>query len=270
MPHVTAHGVDIPVLGFGTWDVHGESAYRSVRAALEVGYRHVDTAQSYRNETQVGRAIVDSGVDRDDVFLVTKVATANAAPVDVDRSTQESLSRLGVDHVDLLLVHWPSDRAPIEATVEALDEQRQKGRTRLIGVSNYPSALLRRALAIAPVATDQVEHHVLLGQDAVQRVLDEHGLPLTAYSPLARGVPFDRPELVEIAEAHGRTPAQVALRWLLQRPGRIAIPRSENPEHIAANFDVLDFELSDEQMRRLDALPKDQRLVNPPFAPAWD
>ena len=270
MPYVTARGVDIPVLGFGTWDVHGESAYRSVRTALDVGYRHIDTAQGYHNETEVGRAIADSGVDRDEVFLVTKVTPANAAPVDVDRSTQESLSRLGVDHVDLLLIHWPSDRAPVEATVGALDEQREKGRTRLIGVSNYPSSLLRRALDVGPVATNQVEHHVLLGQEAVLRVLAEHELPLTAYSPLARGGLLDRPEVNEIADAHGKTPAQVAIRWLIQRPGRIAIPRSENPDHIAANFDVFDFELSDEQMRRLDGLPKEHRVVNPSFAPEWD
>jgi diketogulonate reductase-like aldo/keto reductase len=270
MRHVTARGVDIPVLGFGTWDVHGESAYRSVRTALDVGYCHIDTAQGYDNEPQVGRAIADSGVDRDEVFLVTKVTPWNAAPADVDRSTQESLSRLGVDHVDLLLIHWPSDRASVEATVEALDEQRQKDRTRLIGVSNYPTALLRRALAVAPVATNQVEHHVLLGQDAVLRVLGEHDLPLTAYSPLARGDLLSRTEVSEIADEVGRTWAQVAIRWLIQRPGRIAIPRSENPDHIAANFDVFDFELSDEQMRRLDELPKDHRLVSPPFAPEWD
>jgi 2,5-diketo-D-gluconate reductase B len=270
MHYATAHGVPIPVLGFGTWDVHGESAYRSVRAALDVGYRHIDTAQSYHNEQQVGRAIADSGVDRDDVFLVTKVSPRNAAPADVNRSTKESLQRLGVDHVDLLLIHWPNRRVPVEATVEALGEERDNGRTRLIGVSNYSSSLLRRALKVAPVATDQVEHHVLLGQDAVLGILGEHDLPLTAYSPLARGAMFDRPEVVDIAAAHRKTPAQVAIRWLIQRPGRIAIPRSENPDHIAANLDVFDFELSDDDMRRLDGLPKDHRLVDPPFAPAWD
>lgn len=270
MQYVTARGVDIPVLGIGTWDVHGESAYRSVRTALEVGYRHVDTAESYHNEHQVGRAVTDSGVDRDELFLVTKVSPRNAAPADVHRSTEESLRRLGVDYVDLLLIHWPNRRVPVEATVEALGEERDKGRTRLIGVSNYPSSLLRRALSVAPVATDQVEHHVLLGQDAVLRVLGEHGLPLTAYSPLARGAMFDRPEVVDVAAAHGKTPAQVAIRWLIQRPGRIAIPRSENPDHIAANLDVFDFELSDDDMRRIDGLPKDHRVVDPPFAPDWD
>ena len=270
MQHVSARGVDIPVLGFGTWDVHGDSAYRSVRAALEAGYRHIDTAQGYENEQYVGRAIADSGVDRDEVFLVTKVTPANARRDDVQRSTAESLSRLGVDHVDLLLIHWPSDRAPLEETVEALDREREAGHTRLIGVSNYPSALLRRALEVAPVATDQVEHHVLLGQDLLMGILAEHDLPLTAYSPLARGRVFRQPVLDEIAAAHGRSVAQVALRWVVQQPGRIAIPRSENPEHIAGNLEVFDFELSDDDMRRLDALPKDQRVVSPPFAPEWD
>lgn len=270
MQTVTARGVNIPVLGIGTWDVHGESAYRSVRTALDVGYRHIDTAQGYDNEEQVGRALADSGVERDQVFLVTKVTPDNAAPADVHRSTQESLQRLGVDHVDLLLIHWPNARVPVEATVEALDEQRDKGHTRLIGVSNYPSALLRRALEVAPVATNQVEHHVLLGQDAVLQVLGEHDLPLTAYSPLARKAMLDRPQVLDIAAAHGKTPAQVAIRWLIQRPGRIAIPRSENPDHIAANLDVFDFELSGDEMQRLDDLPKDHRVVNPPFAPDWD
>jgi 2,5-diketo-D-gluconate reductase B len=270
MQYVTAHGVTIPVLGLGTWDVHGKSAYRSVRAALEVGYRHIDTAQSYDNEREVGRAIADSGVERDELFVVTKVSPGNAAPADVHRSTQRSLQQLGVGHVDLLLIHWPNRRVPVEATVEALDEERDKGRTRLIGVSNYPSSLLRRALKVAPVATDQVEHHVLLGQDAVLRVLGQHDLPLTAYSPLARGAMFDMPQVVDIAAAHGKTPAQVAIRWLIQRPGRIAIPRSEDPGHIAANLDLFDFALSDDDMRRLDGLPKDHRVVNPPFAPAWD
>jgi len=270
MKHVTARGVEIPALGFGTWDVHGESAYRSVLAALDVGYRHIDTAQGYGNEQQVGRAIADSGIDRDDVFLVTKVTPDNAAPDDVHTSTGESLARLGVDHVDLLLIHWPSDRAPLEATVEALDREREAGRTRLIGVSNYPSAMLRRALEVAPVATNQVEHHVLLGQDLLTGILREHDLPLTAYSPLARGRVFDQPVLTEIGEAHGKNAAQVALRWILQRPDHITIPRSENPEHIAANFEVFDFDLTDDEIKRIDALPKDQRIVRPPFEPEWD
>lgn len=270
MEHVTARGVEIPALGFGTWDVHGESAYRSVRTALEVGYRHIDTAQGYNNEAQVGRAIADSGIDRDDVFLVTKVTPANATADDVHRSTAESLDRLGVDHVDLLLIHWPSDRAPLEETVGALDREREAGRTRLIGVSNYPSAMLRRALEVAPIATNQVEHHALLGQDLLIDILAAHDLPLTAYSPLARGRIFKQPALAEIGDAHGKSAAQVALRWILQRPGRITIPRSENPEHIASNFDVFDFDLSDDEMKRIDALPKDQRVVSPPFAPEWD
>lgn len=270
MKYVTANGIDIPALGFGTWDVRGESAYRSVHTALDVGYRHIDTAQGYDNEEQVGRAIADSGVDRGDVFVVTKVAPRNAAPADVHRSTADSLKRLGVDWVDLLLIHWPSGRAPFEATVEALDAEREAGRTRLIGVSNYPSDLLRRALAVAPVATNQVEHHVLLGQRAVLDVLAAHDLPLTAYSPLARGAALREPVVSGIGEAHGRTAAQVAIRYLLQKPRCIAIPRSENPDHIAANFDVFDFALDDEQMQRLEQLPKDHRVVDPPFAPDWD
>lgn len=270
MQYVRARGVDIPVLGFGTWQVRGESAYRSVGAALDIGYRHIDTAQGYSNEEEVGRAVADSDVDRDDIFLVTKVSPRNAAPADVHRSAEESLRKLGVDHVDLLLIHWPTDRVPIEATVAALDEEREKGHTRLIGVSNYTSFQLRRALGVAPVATNQVEYHVLLRQDAVLEVLREHDLPLTAYSPLARGAVLRNTAVTEIAAAHGKSASQIAIRWLIQQPGTIAIPRSENPEHIAANFDVFDFDLTDEDMQRLSEQPKDQRVVDPPIAPDWD
>ena len=261
--------VTVPALGFGTWQLEPDVAYDAVRTALEVGYRHVDTAQLYGNEEAVGRAIADSEVDRDDVFLVTKVAPDNAPPEAVRSSTRESLERLGTDHVDLLLLHWPSDAAPLEQTMAALTRLEEEHRTRYIGVSNFPSQALDRAAHLAPIVTDQVEHHPYLAVDAIRATADEHDLFVTAYSPIARGRVTDDPVLTEIAEAHDRTPVQITLAWLL-RSGVAAIPRSRRPEHIAANFDVFDIALSDEEAARIDDLACDLRLIDPPFAPTWD
>jgi 2,5-diketo-D-gluconate reductase B len=268
--HVTHDGVRIPAIGYGTWEVTGDSAYDNVRAAIDAGYRHIDTAQAYGNETEVGRAIADSGVDRDDLFVTTKVWFERAATDDVLSSTEESLRKLGTDHVDLLLIHWPTDVAPIEETVSALDQARQKGWTRLIGVSNYTTEQVRRAAAVAPIATDQVEYHPFLGQDALLSVLRENGMFLTAYSPLAHGRAIGDGTLDAIAEAHDVSGPQVALRWLLQQPDVVALPRSEDPEHIASNLDVFGFSLTDDEVARIDALPKDDRQIDPPFAPEWD
>jgi 2,5-diketo-D-gluconate reductase B len=269
--HIDIHGNQVPRLGFGTWKLQGGAAYDSVRTALEVGYRHIDTAQAYGNEAEVGRAIADSDVDRDDVFVTTKVWRDRARAEDVRRSTEGSLRALGLDHVDLLLIHWPAeDIAPVEETVEALDGARQDGRTRLIGVSNYPTDLLRRAIAAGPIVTDQVEYHPYLAQDEVEGLVGDHGLFLTAYSPIAQGEVADDEVLAEIAARHGKTPVQIALRWLLQQDGVVAIPRSSSTEHIAENHDVFDVELSGDESARIDGLDRVQRLTDPGFAPDWD
>ena len=264
-------GVAVPRLGFGTFRLEGDDAYRSVRTALEVGYRHLDTAQGYGNEAEVGRALADSGVARDDVFVTTKIKPSLAAPADVHRSTRQSLADLGTDHVDLLLLHWPADHvAPLEDTLAAMDELRQEGLTRAIGVSNFPSAMLRRAYELAPIVTDQVEHHPFLAVDPIEQVLHEHGGFLTAYSPLAKGEVVDDPTLREIGAAHDATPAQVTLRWMLQRPAVVAIPKSGTDERIRANFDVFGFELSDDEMARITGLDRGHRLVDPDGSPTWD
>lgn len=269
MRTVTAGDLEVPVIGYGTWEVTGDDCYRGVRHALDVGYRHIDTAQMYGNEEQVGRAVADSDVDRDEVFLTTKVATDNAAPDDVRRSTAESLRRLDVDHVDLLLIHWPNPDVAVHETLHAMSELQTAQMTRAIGVSNYPSDLLREAFAVAPVVTDQVEYHPRLSQEAVLEVLRAQGGFLTAYSPLAHGSVLDDDVVGEIAEELDVTPAQVALRWLLDQPDVVVLPRSTSQEHIEQNLD-LDFALSDEQRERIDALPKDDRQIDPPSAPEWD
>lgn len=260
----------IPSLGFGTFQLSPDETQRCVEIALDVGYRHIDTAQGYENEEQVGLAISASPVDRDDVFLTTKVRRTNATREAVHTSTRESVKRLGVDHVDLLLFHWPAeDIAPLEETMGALSEVRDAGLTRHIGVSNMPSAMLERAFDLAPIVTNQVEYHPYLHVDAIRRVLDVHGGFLTAYSPIARGIVLDDPVLQRIAADHDATPAQVTLRWLLQK-GTVAIPKSAKPERIHANFDVCGFELADEDMEVIDGLNRGERLINPPFAPQWD
>lgn len=271
MQYVEAHDVRVPALGFGTWQLEGDAAYDGVRDALDLGYRHIDTAAMYANEEQVGRAIADSGVDRDDLFLTTKVWRSDATADGVRASTAGSLRRLGVDHVDLLLIHWPAEEvAPVEETVAALDAEREAGRTRLVGVSNHPTDLLRRALDVAPIVTDQVEYHPYLSQDKVKAVLDEHGLFLTAYSPIAQGRVLGDDTLRAIGEEHGKSGVQVTLRWLLQQPGVVAIPRSSSREHIAANLEVFDLELSGDEMDRISSLARGERLVDPGFGFEWD
>ncbi|TNE91856.1 MAG: aldo/keto reductase [Deltaproteobacteria bacterium] len=272
MKHVTtATGAAIPALGYGTWRLSGPEAYRGVREALDVGYRHIDTAQLYGNETECGQAIAQSDVPRDQVFLTTKVWRDHLDRDGILRTTDESLARIGSDYVDLLLLHWPNARFPMEAALDALVEVQQAGKARYIGVSNYPSAMLAAAAARAPITTNQVEYHCLLGQQAVLEVAAEHGIAVTAYCPLAQGRLADQSVLAEIGEAHGATPAQIALAWLVGQEGVAAIPKSRNAERIAENFAALDIALSADERARIDALPKNQRTVDPAaFAIPWD
>jgi 2,5-diketo-D-gluconate reductase B len=267
---VDVHGVAVPALGLGTWMLEGEACRRAVGEALALGYRHLDTAQAYGNEAEVGRALRESAVAREEVFVTTKVWLDDLAPDRLVPSVEASLRRLGSDHVDLLLVHWPSREVPLEDTLEALEGVRRRGWTRLVGVSNFPPSLLRRALAAAPVACDQVEYHPFLAQDALLAVCREHGALLTAYSPLARGRVLRDPVLREIAEAHGATPAQVALRWLVAHDGVAAIPKASSREHLGANLASVDLALSATERARIDGLARGQRLVSPSFAPDWE
>lgn len=266
-----ADGSTVPRLGFGTFQLAGDDAYRAVSVALETGYRHVDTAQGYGNEAQVGRAVADSDADRSEVFLTTKLKPSNAGANEVRTSTQNSLRDLGTEYVDLLLLHWPAeDVAPLAETLEAMTNLQHDGLTRHIGVSNFPSRMLARAYELAPIVTDQVEHHPYLGVAKIEEVLRVRGGFLTAYSPLARGTVVDDETLADIASAHDATPVQVTLRWMLQRPGVVAIPKSGTPERIRANFAVDGFELSAEEMARIDGLDRGERHIDPDFGPDWD
>ncbi|HYW04774.1 MAG TPA: aldo/keto reductase [Gammaproteobacteria bacterium] len=273
MKYIEAGSRRIPALGFGTFRLDSADAYRMVRAVLDMGYRHIDTAQMYGNEEAVGRAIAESAVAREDVFLTTKVWPDRFRDGDLQASVDRSLERLDMDQVDLLLLHWPNPEVPLSETLDALQEVRRDGRARDIGVSNFPNALLRQALehcGRGTLLTNQVEYHVFLSQREVLRQVREAGMFLTAYCPLAQGRVVGNAVLAEIGRRHGKNEAQVALRWLMQQ-GVAAVPRTRRESNARANLDIFDFELPDADMRRIDGeLQGDGRMVDPGLAPAWD
>jgi 2,5-diketo-D-gluconate reductase B len=252
---IEIRGVAVPAVGFGTWQMTGRRCVEGVSDALALGYRHIDTARFYGNEREVGEGIRASGVPRDDVFLVTKVPPSDAAPDDLRASCEASLADLGVDVVDLLLLHWPASRVPLADTLDAMTALRDEGRIAHVGVSNFPPALLEEALALAPdVLNDQVELHPYLHQDELVALAQAREVLVTAYSPLDRGRVARDPTLNEIGAAHGKTPGQVALRWLLDHPSTCVIPKASSHERRAENLDVFDFELTDEERARIAAL----------------
>ncbi len=241
----------VPSLGLGTWRLSGQECVRAVERALALGYRHIDTAQMYANEGEVGRGIGNSGVDREDVFLVTKVRTSNFSHDAVIRSTRESLKRLNTDRVDLLLMHWPNPSVPLEETLGAMTELQQEGSVKHVGVSNFPPSMVEEAARHATVFCNQVEYHPYRAQDELLEQAREMDYLLTAYSPMARGGVLNDTTLKEIGEVYGKTPAQVALRWLIQQEKVAAIPKAASEEHLESNLDVFDFELNDEEMERI-------------------
>jgi 2,5-diketo-D-gluconate reductase B len=272
MQEIAVKGARVPALGFGTWQLSGRSCAEAVRNALELGYRHIDTAQMYGNETEVGRALRDSGIAREAIFLVTKVAPGNYAAAAVRRSTEESLKRLGVDRVDLLLLHWPTGETPIAETLGAMARLRDEGKTRFIGVCNFTVKLLEEAIEThgAALVCNQVEYHPFLSQRAVLGALQRYGLMLTAYTPLARGQVQRDATLVKIGRKYGKSPTQVALRWLLDQPNVAAIPKAASRAHAAANIDIFDFNLAPEDRVVIDALRGNHRVVDPGWGPDWD
>lgn len=274
MHTVNANGASIPALGFGTWELTGSTAQRMVEAALAIGYRHLDTAQIYGNEAEVGAGLRASGLSRDSVFVTTKIWPDRFRAGELQRSVAESLEKLRLDAVDLLLLHWPNPEVPLAETIAALNEAAARGWARHIGISNFTTAMIEEAVRLSarPLATNQVEYHPYLGQRKVYDTCRRHGLALTAYCPLARGRVFQDPILRNIAERHGKTAGQVALRWLVQQEGVIAIPRSSRPEHARANFALFDFALSEGEMAEIAALAEPGgRLVDVAgLSPRWD
>jgi diketogulonate reductase-like aldo/keto reductase len=272
-PTVDAHGAHIPAIGLGTWRLSGDECVRAVHAALEAGYRHLDTAAMYENEEAVGQGLATGGVPRDQVWVTTKVWRTEWRREALLSSAKASLDRLKLSQVDLLLIHWPDPAMILEETVDALNEAKALGLARHIGVSNFPPRLLRAAVerSGAPLVANQCEYHPMLDQSALLAECRNAGAAFVSYCPLGRGELMEDATVLDIARAHGRTPAQALLRWHVQQPGVVAIPRSRSPERIAANLHVFDFELSADDMRRLHGLArKDGRLVNPETAPRWD
>ena len=262
----------MPRLGLGTWEnTDPDACVDSVRRALELGYRHVDTAQAYDNEEYVGEGLAAADVDREDVFLATKIWTSNLSHDDVIETAKGSLDRHGTDYLDLLYVHWPANEYDPEDTLPAFDQLYDEGSIENVGVSNFQPRHLDEAREIldAPVFANQVEMHPLLPQDELVKYGQDEDVNIVAYSPLARGKVFDVPEIQEVAEKHDASPAQVSLAWLLQRDGVATIPKATSEEHIRDNFGALDLELDDEDVAKIESIDERQREVDPSFAP-WN
>ncbi len=272
-PVLSARGAQIPVVGFGTSQL-GDCA-DVVAKALELGYRHIDTAWKYGTEEGVGKGMRLSSVPREEIFLTTKVSHEYLRAADFARSVEQSLERLQTDYVDLLLVHWPSmDNVPLAGTMGALAKAKRDGKARHVGVANFNIAMVEESMRLCPepLCVLQAEYHPYLWQARVLDFCRRAGLIFMAYCPLARGRLFTDPVLADIAGQKGKTIAQVALRWLIQQGNIAPIPRSANAQHMAESLRVFDFSLSEEDMNRIHALARpDGRIANPKGrAPAWD
>jgi 2,5-diketo-D-gluconate reductase B len=272
MRFVEASGARIPAIGLGTWELRGRACARLIEQALKLGYRHIDTAQIYENEREVGEGLRASGVRRDEVFVTTKVWTTHFAPNDLKRSVKESLARLRLSEVDLLLLHWPNPHVPLSETLGALAHVKKLGMSRHIGVSNFTVALIEEATALCsePLVCDQVEYHPYLDQSRVREACARHGMAVVAYSPIAKGRIKGDQMLSRIGQAHGKTAAQVSLRWLIQQ-NVSAIPRTSRIERLSENIDIFDFELSESEMAEISGMGSAKgRLNDYGFAPKWD
>lgn len=273
-PIVTANGAAIPALGFGTFRMPGPDTLRMVPYALKTGFRHIDTAQIYGNEAEVGTGIAASGVARDDIFLTTKVWVDKYRHDALIASVDESLSKLKTDYVDLLLLHWPNEAVPLAEPIAALNAVQKAGKVRHIGVSNFNTAMMADAakLSATPIVTNQIEYQPYLDQSVVLEAARAAGMSITAYYAMADGKVLADEVLQEIAQAHGRSVAQVVLRWLIQQDGVIALSKTANEARAVENFAIFDFALSAQEMAVIHGLARPRgRIVSPPgLAPVWD
>ncbi len=266
-----AHGFKIPLVGLGTWALRGRDCTRVVQQAIGIGYRYIDTAQMYDNEAAVGEGVRTSG-QRSELIVGTKVAPERLAPHDLDRSVKESLVRLRLDVIDLLLIHWPNPRVPLAETFGAMAKLKRDGYVRQIGVSNFTVALIEQAVKASPepIVCNQIEYHPYLNQDKVIAACQKSGIAVVAYSPIARGGAKGDEVLERIGKVHGKSAAQVSLRWLTQH-GVGVIPRTSKIERLAENFEIFDFKLSDAEMKEIAGLARrDGRIVDWSWSPKWD
>src|SRR5580700_2388974 len=252
MPVVEAQGARIPLVGLGTWELRGRTCARLVEQALRLGYRHIDTAEMYDNEREVGEALRASGVARADVFITTKIWPSHFAPLELERAAKACLARLRLAAVDLLLLHWPNPQISLSETLDALCKVKQAGLARHIGVSNFTIPLIEEAVRLAsePLVCNQIEMHPFLDQSKVTAACRAPGMAVIAYSPVAQGGAKNDAVLARIGEAHGKSAAQVCLRWLVQQ-GIVVIPRTSRIEHLEANCAIFDFELSEFEMAEI-------------------
>lgn len=274
MHSVEANGAKIPALGLGTWTLKDEECSELVVHALANGYRHLDTAAKYENEEAVGDGLRRSGVPRDDVFVTTKVWWTDLATKDFHRSAEASLKKLGLDEVDLLLIHWPNPAIPLDEAIGALNAAKNDGLTRHIGVSNFPTGLLAQAIELsdAPLVANQVEHHPYLDQSKVHAACRTAGMAMTSYCPLARGADlFAEQAVIDAAQKHGKSLGQIVLRWHVQQDGVVAIPRTTKKERLLENIAIFDFTLTDAEMQAISALgARNMRICDFDFSPTWD
>jgi len=272
MQYKNIQGIEVPEIGLGTYKLHERECTRVVREALDIGYRHIDTAQMYKNGREIGEAIGISTVPREDLFLTTKIWHTNLDSDDVLQTTEENLRQLDTPYVDLLMIHWPSKQYDLRKTIESMLVLRDQGKAMNIGVCNFPLSLLKkvREEIRAPIFCEQVEFHPFIDQLDILDYAIENEILLTAFSPLAKGKVEKNEVLRQIGEKYGKTASQVSLRWLIEQGNVVAIPKASSREHLEQNIDIFDFELSDEEFDQIDQLKKSMRLVNPSFAPDWD
>lgn len=274
VPSINANGAAIPALGYGTYGMHGTGLVRMIQEALKTGFRHIDTAQIYGNEAEVGEGVVLSGISRSEVFITTKVWVANYPTLRFARSVDESLRSLRTDYIDLLLLHWPTDAVPLADQISALNAVVQAGKVRHIGVSNFNKALLQQAVELSeiPLVTNQFEYHPYLKQSAIVAATRSAGMAVTAYCGMAVGRVFSDPTLKEIASRYEKGISQVVLRWLVQQDGVAALSRTTNENRLADNLAIFDFELASEDMAAIHNLAQpNSRIVSPPgLSPRWD
>lgn len=272
MKRINIQGAEIPVVGLGTYSLLGETATQMVAQALQIGYEAIDTAQFYNNEAEVGKGIKVSGVNRDGIFVTTKVWPSNLGRKDFLPSVKVSLKKLQMDYVDLLLIHWPSEEIPLEESIGELIKAQEQGLTRFIGVSNFNVEMVEESLDLgAKLITNQVEYHPFLDQEKMLNMLQSKGISLTAYSPIAKGKVMGNAVIKSIGEKYGKSEVQVTLRWLIEQEGVLAIPRTSNQMRLSSNMELFDFSLSEDDMAQINSLHSQSgRLVDPQWAPDWD
>lgn len=272
MQFKTIQGVNVPEIGLGTHRLIGREGENTIKLALNLGYRHIDTAQSYKNDREVGQAIKRSHVDREEIYLTTKIWHTHLEKKDVLQVAEDSLRAMDTHYIDLLLIHWPNKEVDIESTLEAFLSLRDQGKALNIGVANFPMKLLKEIneeLA-APIFCNQVEYHPYISQLDMLDYTAEQDILFTAYSPLAQGQVQENALLQELGQKYGKTPAQIALRWLIEQEQVVAIPKASTEEHLKENIDIYDFVLEDDDFYAIDDIKKSTRLVDPEFAPEWD